>query len=812
MLSFRRFVFVSLFASGCSLAIADEPPQAYTIQTVAGSDFAGDGGPALAAVLSQAEGIAVDGTGAVYVADAADNRVRKITADGIIQTVAGTGTAGFAGDGGPAQTALLSHPYGLALDTGGNLYIADLGNARVRKVSVNGTIQTVMGGGSIVPGGNGDGSPATNIHLNQPRNLAVGLDGTLYVSDFGANQIYSVSPSGILITAAGTGKAGFSGDGLSAQLAQLNAPAGLALDGFGDLYVADSGNNRVRKIFRGVISTEFIVTEPTGVAITSGGVLSVAASAYFGPTSKAITGIPYAFDIALDHSGNIYATTGQFVLEVASGGTVTTIAGSGASSYFGGDEGPATMARLNAPRGIAVDSQGNSYIADTANNRIRKVTLEGIITTIAGTGNAGGKGDGGLATLAELSRPRSLAMDSAGNLYIADTGNNEIRKITPGGIMLPVSTAINDPEGVAVDANGLVYVADTGNNRIVQVTASGGITDLAQVSKPVAVAEDAAGDIFVSEAARVLKISPGGLVSVLADGLNAPQGLVLTAGGDLLIAETGANVIRRLTAAGVLTTIAGTGAAWFSGDGGAASVAQLNSPCGLAVASDGTVWIADQGNNRIRTLTPLATAADTDATPPISVVNAATMLPGPISPAEIVTIFGSGFDAVQTQVLFDGKPATIFYASASQINALAPANLVSGSITDLSIVVKGAKLADVLVPVVAATPGIFTTGNGKGLAAANNQDGSINSPANPAVRGSVISLYATGGGSDLSVVAVTIGGYAAGVIYAGPAPGFVGLMQINVQVPAGFLPPGIDSVLLTIGSATSQAGVTVAVE
>jgi len=810
VLSFRRFVFVSLFASGCSIAIADEPPQAYTIQTVAGSDFAGDGGPALAAVLSQAEGIAVDGTGAVYVADAADNRVRKISADGMIQTVAGTGTAGFAGDGGPAQTALLSHPYGLALDTGGNLYIADLGNARVRKVSVNGTIQTVMGGGSIVPGGNGDGSPAINIHLNQPRNLAVGLDGTLYVSDFGANQIYSVSPSGILTTVAGTGKPGFSGDGLSAQLAQLNAPAGLALDGFGDLYVADSGNNRVRKIFRSVISTEFIVTEPTGIAITSGGVLYVAASAYFGPTSKAITGIPFAFDIALDRSGNIYATTGQFVLEVATGGTVTTIAGSGASAYFGGDEGPATMARLNAPRGIAVDSQGNSYIADTANNRIRKVTLEGIISTIAGTGDAGGKGDGGLATLAQLSEPRSLAVDSAGNLYIADTGNNEIRKITPGGIMLPVSTAINDPEGVAVDANGLVYVADTGNNRIVQVTASGGITDLAQSSKPTAVAVDAGGDIFVSEAARVLKISPAGLVSVLADGLNAPQGLVLTAEGDLLIAETGANVIRRLTAAGALTTIAGTGAAWFSGDGGAASAAQLNSPCGLALASDGTVWIADQGNNRIRTLTPLATAAD--ATAPITVVSAATMLPGPISPVEIVTIFGSGFDATQTQVLFDGKPATIFYASASQINALAPADLAPGSSTDVSIVVKGAKLADVLVPVVAAAPGIFTTGNGKGPAAANNQDGSINSPTNPAVRGSVISFYATGGGSDLSDVAVTIGGYTARVIYAGPAPGFVGLMQINVQVPAGFLPPGIDSVLLTIGSATSQAGVTVAVE
>jgi uncharacterized protein (TIGR03437 family) len=192
-------------------------------------------------------------------------------------------------------------------------------------------------------------------------------------------------------------------------------------------------------------------------------------------------------------------------------------------------------------------------------------------------------------------------------------------------------------------------------------------------------------------------------------------------------------------------------------------------------------------------------------------VNAATMLPGPVSPGEIVTIFGSGFDPAQTQILFDGKPAMIFYTGVTQINVLTPADLAPNSNTDLSILVKGASSGDISIPVVAATPGLFTASNGIGPVAANNQDGSMNSMANPAMRGSIISFYGTGGGLDLSNVTVTIGGYAGEVLYAGPAPGFLGLMQINVRVPAGFLAPGIEPLVLTIGSATSQPGVTVAV-
>src|SRR6202140_177869 len=247
--------------------------------------------------------------------------------------MAGNGVAGFAGDSGPSNTALLSHPYGVAVDAQGNLYIADLGNARVRKMSPDGTIRTIAGGGTIVPGGNGDGGPATSAQLLEPRNVAVDPDGTLYISDFGAHRVYRVSPGGILTTLAGTGKAGFSGDGGASQLAQLNSPAGLASDSSGALYIADSANNRIRRVYQGVITTVYTVTGPTGVATSPTGVLYMAASGYLGTQFKAIGGLSSARDVTIDHTGNVYATTGQYVDKVSSSGTVTTVAGRAAEPY-----------------------------------------------------------------------------------------------------------------------------------------------------------------------------------------------------------------------------------------------------------------------------------------------------------------------------------------------------------------------------------------------------------------------------------------------------------------------------------------------
>ncbi len=796
MVSAYRLVLLSLLIAAC-LPAADTPPASYIVQTVAGSDASGDGGPALAAALSQPEGIAVDASGNVYVADAAENRVRKIATDGSIQTVAGTGVAGFAGDGGQASAALLNQPYGLALDKTGNLYIADLGNARVRKVAIDGTIQTVAGGGALPATSTGQGGSAISAQLMQPRNVVLDASGSLYISDFGANQIYQVATNGTLSLMAGTGTAGFSGVGTSALLAELNAPAGLAIDSTGALYFADSGNNLVRKVYNGVIIDVFNTPGPTGLAVDSTGMLYVAADSYFGTVVQPIPGVASARDVTLDPAGDIYLTSGVFVMEMPSGGTVTTIAGSGTSPNFGGDGGQATSAQLATPSGIAVDSSGNWYIADTGNNRIRMVTPAGVITTIVGTGDP-----------TQLNAPGGIALDTSNNLYIADTGNNVVRERTPAGTITTIATGLNNPVSVAVDAQGSVYIADSGNNRIAQVTAAGTVSTFAKIQAPQAVAVDASGNVVAAAANQIWNIASDGTSTSLIAGLTSPGGMAFASDGTLTIADTGANVIRQLSTSGVLTAIAGTGAAGFSGDGGPALAAQFNVPGGVAIASNGTILIADSGNNRIRALAPSTVAAETAT---VALVNAASLAIEPIAPGEIVTIFGAGFDPMNTQLLFDGQPATLFYTSATQINALAPVSLAPSSTTTIGIVVDGTALAGSSIPVVASAPGIFTVAGGTGQAAASNQDGSLNSATNPAARGSVVSLYATGQGSNPSGITLTIAGYNAPLLYAGPAPGFPGLMQINAQIPAGFLPPGIQAVVLSVGGVVSQAGVTLAI-
>jgi uncharacterized protein (TIGR03437 family) len=794
VVSFDRIVVFFLLGAA-TIPAAGPTPASYIIQTVAGSDDSGDGGSALSVALSQPEGIALDGAGNVYFADAALHRVRKITTNGLIQTVAGTGVAGFSGDGGPANAALLNQPYGLAFDSSGNLYIADLGNARVRKVGTDGTIQTVAGGGALPATSSGQGGPANSTQLAQPRDLALGADGSLYISDFGANQVYRVTTDGTLSLMAGTGVAGFSGVATSALSAQLNAPAGLAVDPTGELYIADSGNNCVRKVYNGFIITVFHTPAPTGVALDSTGMLYVAAASYFGTLIQPIPGVASARDVTIDPAGDIFLTSGAFVSEIPSSGIVTTLAGSGTSPYFGGDGGLATAAQLYSPSGIAVDSNGNWYIADTSNNRIRMVTPSGVISTFAG-----GAG--------QLNAPSGIAIDASNNLYIADTGNNDVLEITPAGTITTIASQLNNPVSVAVDMQESVYIADSGNNRIVRVAADGTASTFAKIIGPLAVAVDTAGNVYVADASQVWSVASDGTAGSLVKGLTSPGGMVFESDGTLVIADTGANVIRRLSPSAVLTAIAGTGTSGFSGDGGPALTAQLSAPSGIAIAANGTLLVADAGNNRIRSLTPAAAAAETAT---VAVVNAASLAAGPIAPGEIITVFGTGFDPANTQLLLDGGPATLFYTSATQINALAPGSLTPNSPTTLSIVVDGVTVATSPVPVATASPGIFTTG-ASGQAAALNQDGSLNSATNPADRGSVVSIYATGQGSGTGNVTLTIAGYNAPLFYAGPAPGFPGLMQINAQIPCGFLPPGNQAVTLSIDGISSQAGVTLAID
>ncbi|MFJ6821880.1 RICIN domain-containing protein [Streptomyces niveus] len=331
------------------------------ISTVAGSGvagFAGDNEPAVSAQLNHPYGIAVDGAGTLYFSDRNNHRVRKITTDGKISTVAGTGVAGHGGDNGSAVSAQLHFPRGLLLDGAGTLYIADSGNHRIRKITADGKISTVAGTG--VKGFRGDGAAATAAHLNWPYAMTLDSSGVLWFSDCVNHRVRKITADGKISTVAGTGTAGFKGDGAAATAAHLNHPSDLVVDSAGNLYIAEITNHRVRKI--------------------------------------------------------------------TADGTISTVAGTGTAG-FKGDGAAATAAHLNKPIGLLLDSAGCLYIADSVNHRVRKIAADGTISTVAGTGTAGSGGDGGPAASAQLNSPTGLAVDCVENLYIGDLLNHRIRRI-----------------------------------------------------------------------------------------------------------------------------------------------------------------------------------------------------------------------------------------------------------------------------------------------------------------------------------------------------------------------------------------------
>ena len=369
--------------------------------------FTGDNGPATSAELNLPEGLAVDSAGNLYIADTYNERIRKVS-NGVITTVAGNGTAGFSGDNASATSAQLWYPAGLAVDSSGDLYIADLFNGRIRKVS-NGVITTIAGGGLVL----GDNGPATSAELNAPTGLALDSAANLYIADESDNRVRKVS-NGVITTVAGTGREGFSGDTGPATSAQLNAPEGVAVDSAGSLFVADALNNRIRKVTNGVITT----------------VAGSGTQGFSGDNGLATSAeLNYPSGVAVDSAGNLYlADSSNNRIRKISNGVMTTVAGNGTQG-FSGDGGPASSGQLNNPMGVAVGPGGSIYIADTNNNRIRKVS-NGMITTVAGGGVS--LGDNGPATGAQLYGPGAVAVDSAGNLYIADTYNNRIRKVANG--------------------------------------------------------------------------------------------------------------------------------------------------------------------------------------------------------------------------------------------------------------------------------------------------------------------------------------------------------------------------------------------
>lgn len=527
--------------------------------------------------------------------------------------------------------------------------------------------------------------------------------------------------------------------------------------------------------------------------------------------------------IAVDTKGNFYITdfyTAAVRMVTLSTGFISTTAGTSVPG-FAGDNDVATMAQIGADiHGIAVDSSGNVFIADTNNNRIRKIDTKGNITTFAGNGTPGYAGDAAAAASAKLWFPAGLAFDGSGNLYVADYGNSTVRKITSAGMISTVA-------GTGTWGN----------------TGDGGPGNKATLAAPTSLAIDGAGNIYVGDVSAnvIRKITSDGVIRTVVSGIT-PQSIAVDAAGSLYVADGLSPVVWKILANGTKLVIAGTGQAGFSGDGGQSTLAQLNRASGVALDASGKIYIADSFNQVIRLLTPVpfSVGAVTSA--------ASASVQNGVAPGEIITLFGSGIGPATltqftvsngtigstiagTQVFIDGFPAPLIYASSNLIAAIVPYATGNFSSANISVSYQGKTTVTTTVPVVQAAPAIFSADStGSGQAAAVNQDGSLNSAANPAKAGSFVALYITGdgqsnpGGTDGKLanaapypatvlpVAVTIGGQKAVVSYAGATPTAVaGLTQVNVQIPAGVTGAAVP-VALTVGGVAAQSGVTIAVQ
>jgi uncharacterized protein (TIGR03437 family) len=902
------------FLSACGLLWGAAAPRTYHIETVAGSSLNGDTGPATAAQISTVQGLAMDRFGNLYLSDTDNHRIRRVSSTGMITTVAGTGVAGFSGDGGPGTAAQLNLPYGLAADYDGNLYIADLGNQRVRRIAPDGTITTVAGDGR--KGSSPDGSVALQASLLSPRNLAVDDAGTLYISEFEGHRVRRLGADGRMYTAAGTGQSGFRGDGSAAASALLSYPAGLALDRSGALYIADSGNNRIRKIYAsGAIGTVLggsastALSVPIAVAVDSVGTIYAADSSFvvraFTQAGKwmdyAGTGAPgFSGDgglatkaaltaihdlLASPYSTSLFVSDGVRVRSVDLAGVIRTFAGDG-YVHAVGDGLLANLANLNQPVAVALDYAGNLFIADSGTQRVRQVLPNGIIQTTAGTGAAAMGAEGMAAVTTPLNFPMGVAVDGSGNLLIADTYNHRIRLVTSDGRIHtvagtgisgsgddgapPLTVALRGPRGVCTDRAGGTYIVDTSNHRVlrfvtggpVQTVAGngspgdggdGGQATLAQLNQPAACQVDSYGNLYIADTLshRIRKVSATGLISTVAGSgaagfsgdegastsanLSAPLGVAADDAGNLYIADTGNHRVRLVTPDGVIHTIAGAGLPAFSGDTGPALSAQLNLTAGLVLDGSGALYIADSGNQRIRRLAADAVIPPDPMTPPpaaLSVVNAVSLQAGPVAPGEIVSIFGEGLGPESgvpggmdangllanlvsgVDVRFDNIPAPLFYVQHEQINAQVPYTIAGVASTHIDVRLQGKSVTAIDLPVSAANPAL--------LPVIVNQDGSPNSDSSPASAGTVLTVYATGEGMTdganlagkpaaaplshpLLPVTVTIAGVPVDVLFAGSAPGLIGVMQINARVPGGFLAPGKTDLALTVGGASGPA-------
>ena len=585
------------------------------VTTLAGSSGQGGStdGTGSGALFLYPSAVAVDSSGNVYVADSGNNNIRKVTAGGSVSTLAGN--AGLTGSSdGIGSSALFNSPQGIAVDSLGNVYVSDTDNSSIRKVTSAGSVTTLAGAPGQTGGADGAGSSA---RFSYPVGLAVDSAGNIYVADFDNSTIRKVTSAGSVTTLAGSAGASGDSDGAGAA-ARFNHPNGVTVDGAGNVYVADTSNQTLREISpAGSVSTlagnpgiggsadgtgaGATFFYPAGIASTAGGVVYIAdtgnhsvrvmatpgsVATYAG--SRGVEGsangtgsaalFSYPYGVAVDGSGNLYiADSGNNMIRKAtSAGAVVTLAGSpglpGSADGLGGSAG------FTDPSGVAVDAVGNVYVADTGNSTIRKISAGGAVTTLAGTAGVAGSSDG-TGAAARFNAPRGVAVDTAGNVYVADTENDTIRKITAGGTVTTLagvagqtgsgdgaggSARFNAPYAVAVDGSGNVYVADFNNATVRLINTSNTVSTLAGTANVKGFAD---GTGFAAK-------------------FNQPYALAVDGSGYVYVADTYNRAVRMVSPAGAVVTLNGPGARFYY-------------PQGIAVNGSGTLFVADGDNQTV---------------------------------------------------------------------------------------------------------------------------------------------------------------------------------------------------------------------
>ena len=409
--------------------------------------------------------MAVDGSGNVYVADTFNSTIRKIAPGAVVTTLAGSAEQTGSTDG-TGSAARFYNPQSVAVDGSGNVFVADTYNDTIRKITPAGVVSTLAGSAGQCGGNDGTGSAAQFCH---PFGVAVDGPGNVYVADTYNSTIRKISPAGVVTTLAGSAGQRGSTDG-TGSVARFSVPYGVAADGSGNLYVADSGNSTIRKITpAGVVSTLAGSAGQTGSTDATG-----SAARFNWPSS-----------VAVDGSGTLYVAdmSNSTIRKISPGGAVSTLAGSAGPT--GATDGTGSAARFYIPQGVAVDGSGNVYVADTYNSTLREITIPaGVVSTLAGSAVQTGSTDG-TGSAARFYNPQGVAVDGSGNIYVADTFNSTIRKITPAGAVSTLVDAtgsaahFHEPFGVAVDGSGNVYVADSGNDIIRKITPAGVVSTLA---------------------------------------------------------------------------------------------------------------------------------------------------------------------------------------------------------------------------------------------------------------------------------------------------------------------------------------------